>query len=255
MSTIIGKTVLITRDFNQSKALCASVKKSGAVPIVIPMIKIVPYQSEPEHSAFLTAFEEIVWIIFTRTNGVKSFFATYSPDVFDFSTKKFAVVGKATEKCLKQYGFYATFVPSRYTGQCFIEEMAAHIFHTDRILLVKGKIARDVIPNHLEKENYVFQSVTVYDTLPNIEGIHELKQLLQEDKLDVLTFTSPSTIQSFMDALNGTALLQKKDQWTIAVIGPTSKEKAEALGLFVSIMPKEYTIEKMYQAVVRYFNK
>lgn len=255
MSKWTGKKVLVTRDFKQSKSFCQEIEASGAQPVVIPLIKIVHDVITSEKNCVQNIFQQIEWIIFTSTNGVTHFFMEFPIHVFDFTDKKFAVVGKATEKALNQYGLKADFIPTEYTAQCLIKEMDTHIKKNARILFVKGKIAREVIPVHLETEGYIFNTFTVYNTLPNQEGIKQLIQLLENNELDVLTFTSPSTIQSFVQALEGTQLLNKKNDWVIAVIGPTSKEKVEEFGLTVSIMPNIYTMKEMLKSIQEYFEK
>ena len=253
MSEWLGKKILVTRDFKQSKSFCHEILMSGAQPVVIPMIEIVHEVVESDKKAIQNIFEQIEWVIFTSANGIEHFFMEFPISQFDFGNKKFAVVGKSTEKSLHKQGFKADFIPTKYTGQCLVEEMDKYIQKDAHILFVKGKIAREVIPTYLEKEKYLYHTFTVYNTLPNQEGIQKLIQLLENKELDVLTFTSPSTVQSFVQALQKTSLLEKSKDWVIAVIGPTSKEKAEELGLTVSIMPEIYTLSEMLKSIQAYF--
>lgn len=253
MSGLKGKRVLVTRDFRQSKSFCQQLEAVGAIPVVIPLIEIVHQVNGQEKQQLIENFLHMDWIIFTSTNGVEHFFQEFSPKSFDFSQKKFAVVGKATERCLKSYGFGADFVPPQYTGQCLVNEMHHYINKNDTILFVKGKIAGEMIPDHLTKEGYHFQLFTVYDTVQNQAGKKRLIEMLQNGALDILTFTSPSAVRSFIHCLSGTGLLDGCNERLVAVIGPTSRDAAEALGLKVSIMPDAYTIPSMVEAIHRYF--
>lgn len=249
MTGLKGKKILVTRDFRQSKSFCRQIEALEAVAVVIPLIEIVHKINKAEQQEFIKNFAQIDWIILTSTNGVEHFFQAFSPEDYNFSEKKFAVVGKATAKCLKGYGFEASFIPTDYTGQCLVEEMAQHIGKNEQILFVKGKIAREVIPDYLTKEGYHFQVITVYDTVQSKSGEQKLIQMLEAGELDILTFTSPSTIRSFVQCLEGTNLLTICNQLTVAVIGPTSRDAAEAAGLKVDIMPSVYTISGMLRAI------
>lgn len=253
MSGIEGKKILVTRDFRQSKSFCQQIEAMGAIPVVIPLIEIVHEVNQQEKAAFVEQFSKIDWIIFTSTNGVEHFFEEFPADVFDFSQKRFAVVGKATAKCLQGYGLTADFVPTNFTGQCLVDEMERYIDKSQSILFVKGKIAREIIPDHLMKEGYLFQCLTVYDTVQNKLGEEKLIEMLKNEALDVLTFTSPSTVRSFVECLSGSNSFSRCHEFTVAVIGPTSRDAAEELGLKVIIMPDVYTITGMLKSICDYF--
>src|SRR6202022_3138374 len=65
--------------------------------------------------------------------------------------------------------------------------------------------------------------------------------------VDMITFTSSSTVRHFVDAMPG----RLADQVSIACIGPITAQTARDLGLRVDIIALEYTTRGLVDAIVR----
>ena len=79
-----------------------------------------------------------------------------------------------------------------------------------------------------------------------------LAKRLHSENIDVLTFTSSSTVKNFL-ALTGEALLPKIKKTRIACIGPVTAKTAEEAGLKVDILPQEYTVSSLLDAIENYY--
>jgi uroporphyrinogen III methyltransferase/synthase len=83
-----------------------------------------------------------------------------------------------------------------------------------------------------------------------------LKESLLKKSIDMVTFTSSSTVKNFVSLLecDGPEELSRlMDGIAIAVIGPITAKTAEKYGLQVNIQPDEYTIPAMVEAIVKFF--
>ena len=65
-------------------------------------------------------------------------------------------------------------------------------------------LARDVIPVALREMGVSLDELIVYGTKENVEKKQELIEALEVGKVDIITFTSPSTVTSFVRLLEGT---------------------------------------------------
>jgi uroporphyrinogen III methyltransferase/synthase len=93
-----------------------------------------------------------------------------------------------------------------------------------------------------------------YQTVAPVTPDPEFLKQLQEGTIDVITFTSSSTVNNFMDRLDKDhhAFL---NQTTVACIGPVTKKTAEERGLRIAIVPEEYTVDALVSAIEAFYVK
>jgi uroporphyrinogen-III synthase len=249
---LMGKTVLVTRGKEQAKTFSEKLRQAGATPIEIPLISISP-SSKPETIAeCVRHLANYDWLIFTSANGVKFFFPFVKKET---PLPKVAVVGKKTAAALKAYGVSPAVVPDEFVAEGVIEALKPLVKPRDRILLVKGNLARPVLRDALINMGADVTDLIAYETSMNESGKEQLLYLLRERKLDVITFTSSSTVQSFMRMMEGEDIASLLSGCVIACIGPITKETAEKAGLSVHICPDQYTIDDMIKEMEQYFAK
>jgi uroporphyrinogen-III synthase len=247
-----GKTVLVTREKEQAKAFSEKLREAGAIPIEIPLIAISPSSHREEIERCARQLSDYDWLIFTSANGVRFFFPFVKKKAL---LPKVAVVGKKTAAALKAHGVSPAVVPDEFVAEGVIEALKPLVKPHDRVLLVKGNLARTVLRDALIDMGADVTDLIVYKTSMNEAGKEQLLCLLREKKLDVITFTSSSTVQSFMRMVEGEDTASLLDGCAIACIGPITKEMAEKAGLSVHICPNEYTIDAMIKEMETYFAK
>ena len=97
--------------------------------------------------------------------------------------------------------------------------------------------------------------VEAYQTvLPEYDD-ERLYGFVQENPVDMITFTSPSTVDNFLHLVKGKSAVDGIAGAKIACIGPITAQRAAEKGLDVTIVPDTYTIEGLFDAVVRYYKK
>jgi uroporphyrinogen-III synthase len=192
------------------------------------------------------------WIIFTSSVTVETFF------FFCENGKKLpkvAVIGDKTKEAIERENIFVDFTPREFVAEGFVKEFLPHVSEGTRVLIPKGNLAREYIASSLMEKGAHVDELIIYETYMPDESKSRLLEVLSGGKLDILTFTSPSTIDHFMETVKGKQLDSVINQCIIACIGPVSRRRAEQYGLTVHACPESYTAAEMLESVIEYLNK
>ncbi len=251
---LAGKTILITRAREQSGEFTASLQKSGAEVIEFPTIEIVPPLSWKQVDEAILRLGTYNWIIFTSANGVIFFWQRLREkrrlDRLPRSLKVCAI-GPATANQLEERDVSVRLVPREFIAESIVEAFGKRGIKGKRILLARAKKARDVLPKGLKKLGAEIDVIEVYRTVKPKGVSKKLIALLENRKIDVIAFTSSSTVNHFAEPLKGD-LKKILKGIVIACIGPVTAETARSRGIKVSIQPRKYTIPGLVQSIARY---
>ena len=77
--------------------------------------------------------------------------------------------------------------------------------------------------------------------------------MINEGKVDVITFTSPSTVENFMEIMGQDYVTPKGVK--IACIGPVTAAAVRKAGLPVDIIQERYTIPGLVETLIKYFSE
>jgi uroporphyrinogen III methyltransferase/synthase len=146
------------------------------------------------------------------------------------------------------------YIPEEFIAESVLEGFQKMFIKGKRVLLARAKKARDVLPRGLRKMGAEVDVVEVYRTIRPRGGSRKLKKLLEEGKIDVVTFTSSSTVNHFAELLRKEDLKKLLKGMAVACIGPVTTGTAKERGLKVRIQPKQYTIPDLTRAIAKYFN-
>jgi uroporphyrinogen III methyltransferase/synthase len=251
-----GKKILITRAREQSGDFSTSLKKLGAEVIEFPTIEIVPPLRWKELDQAIDQLKSYDWLIFTSANGVNFFWQRLAerggvrrlP-----STLKVCAIGPATARQLKEKKISVSYIPKEFIAESILEGFEKLLIKGERILLARAKKARDILPNGLKKLGAKVDVVEVYRTVKPKAGSKRLKKLLTDRRIDVITFTSSSTVNHFAELLKKEDLRKLLKGIAIACIGPVTARTAKQWGMRVQVQPKQYTIPGLTRAVSQYF--
>jgi uroporphyrinogen III methyltransferase / synthase len=254
---LTGKKILTTRAREQADEFAAQLERLGAEAIEFPTIEIVPPLHWEGLDRAIDHLESYDWIIFTSANGVKFFFQRLRERNLSLrfpADLKVCAIGPATAKPLRMKGIRVDYTPEKFIAEAILDGFREMAIQERRILLARVKQARDVLPKGLIELGAEVDVVEAYRTVKPRGGARRLKQLLADGNIDVITFTSSSTVNHFVE------LLRKEDRrdllkgMIIACIGPITSKTAKDLGMSVQIEPKEYTIPALTQAIAEYFS-
>jgi uroporphyrinogen-III synthase len=81
----------------------------------------------------------------------------------------------------------------------------------------------------------------------------QLSTLFKDSAIDMITFTSPSTVDNFLALLEGRSIFKEILKAKVACIGPITAQRADEKGLKVDIVPDEYTVGALIRAIVEFY--
>ncbi len=245
---LFGKRILVTRSRDQASDLSRLLREHGAEPIEFPVIKITPPESFEKLDAALDRVDQYDWLLFTSANGVLSVMSRLNElgrDVRWLKGPKVGAIGPATAEAIACLGIRVDFTPSRFVAEAVVEE-----FPEDpsgkRILIPRAQEAREVLPEKLTERGAQVDVVTAYCTEIEESCAGPVKEMLAEGEIDIITFTSSSTIKNFVKLIGASV----PEGVQIACIGPITAQTAEELGLRPDIVAEEYTIEGLVKALM-----
>ena len=248
---LFGKRIIITRSRTQASRLANALEERSACCIEIPTISIeAPSDDYAGMDDGIEHLDEYNWLIFTSQNGVNYFFNRLfekGKDLRSVGHLKLAAIGPATAKELKKYGLNNDCVPKQYKAEDLVEEMRPLVKAGDKILIPRAKVARSVLPEGLESMGCDVNVVEAYTTHPDKGGKEKLLEILENKKVDIVTFTSSSTVYNFMDQLDGRTELLKGVQ--LACIGPITADSCRKYHLEPDVVSDVYTIDGLVDAI------
>jgi uroporphyrinogen-III synthase len=246
---LAGRTVVVTRPREQAAPLCAALAAHGAIPMVFPTIEVRAVDNLSTLDRALDALETYAWLVFTSVNGVRFFFERLDARRGGKLTAglRVAAVGPATARAIAQRGLTVDAVPDEHRGAriaAALGELAGR-----RVLLPRAEIGREEVVAELLAQGAAVDDVPVYHTVPatpDPDGLAALRR-----GVDVVTFTSPSTVRNFLMLLGADArdLLRGA---IIACIGPVTADAARELGLPVHVQPAGASAEGLVEALAAY---
>lgn len=236
-------SVLILRDSRQSDIFAKKLLQAEFEPVVCPVIEIEKRDASPELCDALKRLNDYSWIVFTSPNGVKAFFELYRDAGYDLRALghiKFAVIGKATGEVLEQVGFKADYIPEKQISDALANGMAELLGENDRVMMPRSAIANNNMMDILSKKCPV-DDIKIYDTRIRTENESQLRSLLATGEVDYVPFTSASTVDGFVQALNGD--LSCLETVKTVAIGPITKKRMLKLGITPDLEATDHSLE------------
>jgi len=253
---LFGRTVMITRAEEQSEELAKGLRDLGARVLSVPMIKIVPAPDWKQVDRALKGIRHYNWIIFTSVNGVRFFFRRMEEtktDIRNLNGARIMAIGPRTAAEIRIKGINIDAVPDEYRAEAVVKLFGKKTKGL-RILLPRAKVARDVIPVELRKLGARVDVLAVYETvLPDIDR-GKLLSLFNNKEIDIVTFTSSSTVRNFVGMIGRKKILKILNGVTVACIGPVTSGTAWEYGIKTALAPAEYTMEGLIRAIKGYFS-
>jgi uroporphyrinogen-III synthase len=248
---LTGVCVLVGRARHQASALSAELRKYGAQVLEIPFLEIRKPRSFGPLDRALKNIATYDWLILTSVNGVDAMWARMKKlriTKRKLTNLKVAAIGPATSKAITKRGVNVAVVPEQYVAESVVQSLQGQV-QGKRVLLVRAKVARDVIPRELRKAGAEVDVVEAYETVVPKSSRARLQAAFKDkNRPSIVTFTSSSSVKNFVN------LLGKKrpylDSIRLASIGPVTSATLRELDLPVDIEATEYTIPGLTQAIV-----
>ena len=237
---LYGKRVVVTRARDQASDLKRLLEESGADVIEFPTIEIAPPESFDSLDRVINALDSYHWLIFTSTNGVSAFFDRLGKDARSLAGRKVAAVGESTAESLRQRGIHPDLIPPRFQSAALLPllEKDQKGIHT---AVIRAATGSDELIDELRKRGGDVDLAIAYETKPVAGDLSRL------ENIDIVTFTSGSTVDNFFRAIqNGIAANAK-----LASIGPVTSEAIRRHGRAPDIEADAATVPALHAAILR----
>jgi len=254
---LAGTRILIGRARHQASSLSKSLRSLGASVIEIPFIEIRKPQSYAPLDAALNSMKSYDWLILTSANGVEAMWRRIQklriPRTW-LKHLKIAAIGPATKKAIVKHGLKVKMVPEEYVAESVVKGLRDEV-KGKRVVLIRAKVARDVIPEDLRAAGAQVDVIEAYETVIPETSRARLAKLMKNPnrRPHLVTFTSSSTAKNFAELLGEKAGSRNRGPLKniqFASIGPVTSSTLRELEMPPSIEAKEYTMGGLIRAIV-----
>lgn len=250
---LFGKRIAITRARASASGMARQLALLGAEVFECPLLKIEPAEDYGPLDKVIENVADYAWVIFTSANGVKYFFerlARAGRDCRTLAGAQIAAIGPGTAEELARHGLIADLLPKKFVAESVAEAILEKgPVRGKRVLLPRAQEAREVLPEILRENGAIVDVAPAYRSVAEDDvAFPDLREL------DCICFASSSTVRNFLIIFSPDQVREAKNA-ALAAIGPITANALEEAGLSVDIMPREYTIPALIDAIVEYFNK
>lgn len=248
-----GTRIAITRAEEQAGDFAEILSGLGSEPVHLPVIEISPLEIPRE--AFLPAIiNGYSWIVFTSCNGAALFLEQLKKHVGPDELKSgICAIGPGTARKIEEMGFQVDLVPQLYQAEGIIEALENRLSSLGKgasVLIPRAASAREILPDTIRKMGFKVDVLPVYETVFPADRAPQLRSILKNSSIDMVTFTSSSTVSNFIRLVVG---YLDPLQFKYASIGPITSRTAEESGLQISVTAEESTLESLARAMADHF--
>lgn len=242
-----NKNILLCRTEEQAKEDVNYLESLGFTVNVFPTIKIVPIEVSDN-----SIFEEIYdFLVLTSTNSITHFLdKNYQKIRFN----NLVCIGKKTAELCKKYGYENIIIPEVNSSDGLINLFSDFELTNKKILIPGSKISNPKFVNFLKSKGASVLFIPVYDTcLPFEDEIKANLKNIENIKIDVVVFSSPSTFENFLKIIKITNPLKYFENIKIAAIGDITKNRIEKEGINVDIIPAEFKMKSLADEIYKFY--
>ena len=252
---LAGLRIGVTRPFAQSKSFSEMLRSLGAMPVLMSTIKTVATIEKNDVKMVMDRLNSYNYIVFSSTNGVDSFFRALKnrgEDTRMLAGKKMAAIGPVTGEALTNYGITVDVTAKTFDAEGLVEEILLSGSVTGKkFLLVRSDIGQDTIAEGLKKAGADVDQAAFY-SIKTAELRPYIIDMLKNNQIDIITFTSSSTVEGFFGQISSDELGVNTK---IASIGPQTSIAIKHHKKIPDIEAGEFTSAGLAQAILAEYVK
>jgi uroporphyrinogen III methyltransferase/synthase len=250
---LFGRRIVVTRAAGDAPGLIERLRAIGAEVIGVPVIATAPPSSYAVLDKAIGEIGSFDWIVFTSVKGVDAFMQrlrTLNHDIREIGKAAIAAIGPATAARVADYALKVAATPSEYRAERLVDALTPERIKGARILIPRAEVAREVLPEMLReagaREVVIAPAYATIQPKPISEA--HLRGLIESMAIDLVTFTSPSTVRNWIELAGDTGR-----KFKAAVIGPITAEEARAHGINVIVEAASYTVDGLVAAIEKHY--
>jgi uroporphyrinogen-III synthase len=247
-----GKIIINTRPAESNDSIETALTQLGAEVISLPLVEVFPIAIPTETLEKIKESNHYSWLVFTSKNGVNSLLNQLNlPKETMKLPFKTAVFGERTAKELRFHGFVPDLVNAQNTSEDLINDLKATLKPSDKVLLVLGNLATNLIEESI-KSIVEVERTDAYET-KNVESVQiEILERIAREEYDLILFTSPSGFNSFK---HFAAPKFDLSRLKTACIGPTTERTLLDEGITPLVVANPSGKEALIKGILDYFLK
>ncbi len=239
---LFGRTVVVTRPASSRGALSARLQRLGAATVELPVVEVAdPADGGAALRAAAGSVASYDWVVFTSANAVTRFLPLLR-DARSFGTARVAAIGPGTVAALAEHRLVADLVPERFVAESLLATFPSPPPGGGRVLLPRAAVAREVLPEGLRAAGWHVDVVEAYRSRPATAPPAVIEAV---GTADAVTFTSASTVTSFLEVAGRRALPP-----VVVCIGPVTAATARRHGITVDAEAAVHTLDGLIDALV-----
>jgi uroporphyrinogen III methyltransferase/synthase len=255
---LLGKRIVVTRAREQASGLVGTLTDLGAAVLECPTISVSPPESWQPLDDAIDRIDRYDWLVFTSVNGVKFFFERLFDkglDARSLGRLRTCAIGPATADALLAFGLRTDILPDSYRAESVVAAFEKEAVSGKKILLPRAAEARPILPTELTRMGAEVDEVAAYRTLSVRDQAGALIDALEKGKVDMVTFTSSSTVKNFRSLLPDDRVQTLMEPVTVASIGPITSETAVGIGFRVDVTAGTYTVPGLVEAILDHYGR
>jgi uroporphyrinogen III methyltransferase / synthase len=250
---LFGRRVVVTRAREQASQMVQLLADSGANVLQFPTIKTVPPGSFDSLDHVINGKYDL--IVFTSVNGVRAYFDRLlekGKDARALAGARIAAVGDTTANVLRSHGIAPDLVPDKFQSVALLPLLAKDQKGI-RTAVIRAEEGSDDLLDELRRRGGHADLGVAYRTVAADEDLDEVRELIASDAIDVVTFTSGSTVSNFFDMLSASERKRLLDRALIASIGPVTSEAIRGYGRGPDVEAQTASVQALHDAVLDLF--
>ncbi len=251
---LFGRRIAITRTREQGSELRDKLEVLGAEVLELPLIKV---SKAVDRQILADCFLELGgydWVVFTSPNGVKYFFdEVYRifDDVRSLGLLRFACVGEATARAIREHRIKVECMPAIATGEALAEALiATGSLDSAKVMVVTGNLNRDVLVRKLEEAQAIVDQLPVYRTEGTDLSADPTADEFRQRGADAILFCSSSAAQGFADQAKALQLADGAKRPLAGSIGAQTSETLKKVGVPVAFEAETPSLDALVEALV-----
>src|SRR5690606_1035503 len=246
---LFGRRIVVTRP-TESSRLAERLRALGADVLSVPGTRVEQVESVMTDDA-LDRLDEFDWLVLTSRNAVRSFWRRIRERALDaraLAHLKIAVIGSGTGDALLQCGLAADVVPERFVAEGLLEALQQREdIAGAQVLYAAAEDARTVLSEGLETLGAMVEVIPLYRSVPHEHAdARPLRDALEEGGVDLVTFTSASTVNGYVELVGG----ELAERVPAVSIGPITSAAAAEAGIPIAREAGQSDIDGLVAAVV-----
>ena len=242
-----GRRVVVTRPRERSGTLAGRLRALGADVFEYPCIRTQPIWPCPEMERAVDGMDAYEYLAFTSPAGVEALWAMLERqgrDVRALGSVKLAAIGPGTDRALRAHGLRADYIPEVYDAAHLGAGLAERA--GGRVLLLRAEIASQDLTAALERGGIPYDDIPCYATVYESAHAGALRAMAQTGELDLVTFTSASTVKGFVSSVGELDF----SSLTGVCIGAQTAAEAAKHGI-PTVVAEEATIGAMINCIIK----